>query len=228
MGEARKDISGIGKADGVVWIARCCQTIGNQMPATTLVPGYKQVDSFGPDEEYVDEEEEVSYVTLDLGVVEPTLLPSTSTYRLIGLDTPTPFLQLSGSIFKGRHDMLLGTELLFTEEKNDTHPNKRCLAHVGSTEQRIRFKEVQLKEKARTEPMPSEPKSPVLLEHVASIYADVDSEKAASQAPVSGPSEQPSSKGETDSGSSRKKKNRSRKGKERAVDVNEEDAMDTI
>ena len=53
------------------------------MPATTLVPGYRQVDSFGPDEDYFDEEEEVSYVTLDLGVVEPTLLPSTSTYRLI-------------------------------------------------------------------------------------------------------------------------------------------------
>ena len=53
------------------------------MPATTLVPGYKHVESFGPDEDYLDEEEEVSYVTLDLGVVEPTLLPSTSTYRLI-------------------------------------------------------------------------------------------------------------------------------------------------
>ena len=53
------------------------------MPATTLVPGYKQVDSFGPDEDYLEEDEEVSYVTLDLGVVEPTLLPSTSTYRLI-------------------------------------------------------------------------------------------------------------------------------------------------
>ncbi|KIK99501.1 hypothetical protein PAXRUDRAFT_131935 [Paxillus rubicundulus Ve08.2h10] len=87
------------------------------MPAQTLVPGYKQVESFGPDEDYLDEEEEVSYVTLDLGMVEPTLLPSSSTYRLIGLDTPTPFLQLSGSIFKGRHDTLLGTELLFTEEK---------------------------------------------------------------------------------------------------------------
>lgn len=34
-----------------------------------------------------------------------------------GLDTPTPFLQLSGSIFKGEHDRLLGTELLFTESK---------------------------------------------------------------------------------------------------------------
>ena len=53
------------------------------MPATTLVPGYKQVESFGPDEDYLEEEEEISYVTLDLGVVEPTLLPSTSTYRLI-------------------------------------------------------------------------------------------------------------------------------------------------
>ena len=53
------------------------------MPATTLVPGYRQVDSFGPDEDYLEKEEEVSYVTLDLGMVEPTLLPSTSTYRLI-------------------------------------------------------------------------------------------------------------------------------------------------
>ncbi|KAF8552828.1 hypothetical protein OG21DRAFT_1465076 [Imleria badia] len=197
------------------------------MPATTLVPGYRQVDSFGPDEDYLEEEEEVSYVTLDLGVVEPTLLPSTSTYRLIGLDTPTPFLQLSGSIFKGRHDSLLGTELLFTEEKNDTQPNRRFLAHIGSTEQRIRFKEVQLKEKARTEPVPSDRKSPDLLEQVASIYADVETDKTASQAPVSGPHEQASSKGATDTVSPRKKKKGSRKGKERAMDVNEEDAMDT-
>jgi general transcription factor 3C polypeptide 6 len=48
-----------------------------------LFPGYKQVDSFGPDEEYELEEEEVSYVTLDLGRIEPTLIPSSSTYRLI-------------------------------------------------------------------------------------------------------------------------------------------------
>jgi hypothetical protein len=53
------------------------------MPAQTLISGYKQVESFGPDEDYLDEEEEVSYVTLDLGMVEPTLLPSSSTYRLI-------------------------------------------------------------------------------------------------------------------------------------------------
>lgn len=47
----------------------------------TLLPGYKHVESFGPDSEY--EEEEVEYVTLDLGTVEPTLVPSSSSYRLI-------------------------------------------------------------------------------------------------------------------------------------------------
>lgn len=34
-----------------------------------------------------------------------------------GLDTPSPYLQLSGSIFKGQHQDLLGTELLFTDSK---------------------------------------------------------------------------------------------------------------
>lgn len=53
-----------------------------------LVPGFRQVDAFGFDDLYECDEhgeiiEEVSYVTLDLGAVEPTLVPSTSTYRLI-------------------------------------------------------------------------------------------------------------------------------------------------
>ncbi|KAG0697391.1 hypothetical protein DFH29DRAFT_835934 [Suillus ampliporus] len=117
------------------------------MVTTSLFTGYRQVDSFDPDEEYLSEDE-VFYVTLDLGTVEPTLLPSSSTYRLVGLDTPTPFLQLSGSFFRGRHDTLLGSELLFTEGKNDSERNTRALTHVGVTERRIRFKEVQLREKS--------------------------------------------------------------------------------
>lgn len=53
-----------------------------------LAPGFRQVDAFGPDDNYECDEngnviEEVSYVTLDLGAVEPTLVPSSSTYRLI-------------------------------------------------------------------------------------------------------------------------------------------------
>ncbi len=85
----------------------------------SLCPGYKQVDAFGPDDEYEDEEE-ISYVTLDLGSVEPSLLPSSASYRLIGLDTPTPFLQLSGTVLKGRHESLLGTELVFADGKGRT------------------------------------------------------------------------------------------------------------
>lgn len=84
----------------------------------------------GEESEY---EEEIEYVVLDLGNTEPTLVPSSQTYRLIvrttidiclifsesvqGLDTPTPYLQLSGTILQGRHENLLGSELLFTDDK---------------------------------------------------------------------------------------------------------------
>jgi hypothetical protein len=49
----------------------------------TLFPGYTQVVAFGPDDEYLSEDEEVVYVTLDLGPIEPTLVPNSATYRLI-------------------------------------------------------------------------------------------------------------------------------------------------
>ncbi|KAG5646443.1 hypothetical protein DXG03_003493 [Asterophora parasitica] len=138
--------------------------------SSSLCPGYKHVDAFGPPEEYEDEiEEDVAYVTLDLGSIEPTLVPSSSTYRLIGLDTTTPFLQLSGTILKGKHETLLGTELIFTEAK-DIHAHTstdhidprlqeppppppqvhkktgaaHTLTHVAGTSQRICFREVRL------------------------------------------------------------------------------------
>jgi len=38
-------------------------------------------------------------------------------FYIQGLDTPTPYIQLQGTILKGRHDMLLGTELIFTDDK---------------------------------------------------------------------------------------------------------------
>lgn len=75
--------------------------------------------------------------------------------------------------------------------------------------------------------MPSEGNAPSLLEEVASMYVDGDSDKITSQTASSGQFEQPSGKGATDSASPRKRKKGSRKGKERAVDVNEEDVMDT-
>ncbi|KAF8193730.1 hypothetical protein BJ912DRAFT_229784 [Pholiota molesta] len=110
---------------------------------SSLCPGYKQVEAFGPDEEYEDKEE-VFYVTLDMGNIEPTLVPSSTSYRLIGLDTPTPYLQLQGTVLKGRHDMLLGTELIFTDDKENHDWNKRSVSYLASTEQRIAFQEVTL------------------------------------------------------------------------------------
>ncbi|KAH9019761.1 hypothetical protein EDB84DRAFT_1275645, partial [Lactarius hengduanensis] len=117
------------------------------------------VDAFGSDSLYECNEhgeiiEEVSYVTLDLGAVEPTLVPSTSTYRLIGLDTPTPFLQLSGTIFQGTHQSLLGTELLFTEDKGRSRAGRK-ITHLANTSQRIRFKQVEVRPKGAP-PEPSD------------------------------------------------------------------------
>lgn len=53
-----------------------------------LASGFCHVDAFDSDDNYERNEqgeviEEISYVTLDLGAVEPTLVPSSSTYRLI-------------------------------------------------------------------------------------------------------------------------------------------------
>ena|SRR5579863_3245431 len=58
------------------------------MPDKRLAPGFRQVDAFGHDERYERDEngeviEEISYVTLYLGAIEPTLVPSGSTYCLI-------------------------------------------------------------------------------------------------------------------------------------------------
>ncbi|KAL0948199.1 hypothetical protein HGRIS_010807 [Hohenbuehelia grisea] len=114
---------------------------------STLIPGFRQVASFGPDSDY-EEGEEVMYVTMDLGPVEPTLVPSSSSYRLIGLDTPSPFLQLSGTVLKGRHDSLIGTEIIFSDGKDGS---SRGVQPIGATEQRIQFKEVTLKPKATSE-----------------------------------------------------------------------------
>ncbi|KAK0489794.1 hypothetical protein EDD18DRAFT_1359068 [Armillaria luteobubalina] len=107
----------------------------------SLCPGYHQVSQFGPDDDY-EEEEEILYITLELGNVEPSLILSCDSYHLVGLDTPTPFLQLAGTVLKGRHEVLLGTELIFSKQEN-------AVSYMESTRQRICFKEVRLEEKGK-------------------------------------------------------------------------------
>ncbi|KAG6906740.1 hypothetical protein DXG01_012320 [Tephrocybe rancida] len=89
-----------------------------------------------------DEEEDMLYVTLDLGSIEPSL----------GLDTPAPFLKLSGTILKGRHKTLLGSEILFTDP-----PDKRSLTPLmpPTTSTRICFSKVCLLPKGTVAPSPS-------------------------------------------------------------------------
>lgn len=112
-----------------------------------MFPGYKHVREFGPAEDYEDEEE-VCYVTLDLGHdVDKALVPNATEYRLAGLDTETPMLQLHGSFFIGKHEELLGTELLFTEGRDETNPSRRFVVPFDMTEQRIQFRQVEVKPK---------------------------------------------------------------------------------
>ncbi|KAG2076644.1 hypothetical protein BDR04DRAFT_1089799 [Suillus decipiens] len=184
------------------------------MATTCPFTGYRQVDSFGLDEDYVSDDEEF-YVTLDLGTVEPTLLSSSSTYKLVGLDTPTPFLQLSGSFFRGRHDTLLGSELLFTEGRNDSERNTRGLTHVGVTERRIRFKEVQLRQKAH-----EKLEEPVVGANSSQNGAQTEDPGHSLGRMIGSVTEPPS----------RKRKKRRDKGKEKETSPQEEgrdDAMDT-
>ncbi|GJJ14265.1 hypothetical protein Clacol_008529 [Clathrus columnatus] len=113
-----------------------------------MFPGYKHVREFGPDDRYEEEEEEVCYVTLDLGPdVDKALLPNSTECRLAGLDTETPMLQLAGSFFIGRHQELIGTELLFTDGRDENNPSRRFVVPFGMTEQRIEFKQVDAKRK---------------------------------------------------------------------------------
>ncbi|KAK0485375.1 hypothetical protein EDD18DRAFT_1293091 [Armillaria luteobubalina] len=109
----------------------------------SLCPGYHQVTQFGPDDDY--EEEEIIYVTLELMNVEPSLIPSCGSYHLVGLDTPTPFLQLAGTVLKGRHEVLLGTELIFSQHED-------AVSYMESIRKHLCFKEVHLEEKGKPKP----------------------------------------------------------------------------
>jgi general transcription factor 3C polypeptide 6 len=134
-----------------------------------------------------------------------------------GLDTPTPFLQLSGTILKGRHQQLLGTEFLFLEGKGSSaltlNPQQlirvqtmliRRKTLVGTTEQRIKFVPVEVvpKGEAPTQPTESEAKERKakkqerLIDWTLGKIADPP------------------------------RRTRSKKGKERAQDPDDEQAMD--
>lgn len=102
------------------------------MPPSFL-EGYEEVDAFDDDlnDEYSDEE--VFYVTLDMGQLGSSLLNQTNFYRLIGLETEEPFLQVGGTTFKGEHERLLGTEVLLQEPPSSQRYPSSCEARTDTT-----------------------------------------------------------------------------------------------
>ncbi|KAK0489816.1 hypothetical protein EDD18DRAFT_570376 [Armillaria luteobubalina] len=100
----------------VPYLARVLPPSTRDVTVLRLPPSHQ----FGPDGDY-EEEEEIICITLELGKVEPSLIPSCDSYHLVGLDTPTAFLQLAGTMLEGRHEVLLGTELLFSGRRNIIH-----------------------------------------------------------------------------------------------------------
>ncbi|KAG8861011.1 hypothetical protein FRB91_011640 [Serendipita sp. 411] len=112
---------------------------------TSIVEGYDQVPDFDNLEDSEYEEEEVCYVTLDLGPLDPSLLPKATSYQLIGLETSQPFLQVGGCVFRGQYENLLGTEILFQESAGtDPESGNHKVVPITTTENRIRFREVRL------------------------------------------------------------------------------------
>ncbi|KAF9645100.1 hypothetical protein BDM02DRAFT_3120775 [Thelephora ganbajun] len=89
------------------------------MPAESLVPGYKLVETFGPDSEYetrpsVDSEgnegdgeveEEVEYITLEISGIADVDTNLLTSYRLIvslgGLNVPPYFSTPGDSLLEG-------------------------------------------------------------------------------------------------------------------------------
>ena len=62
-----------------------------------------------------DDEYEDIFVMLELPDVHASFLSSCETYSLIGLDTPTPMLKLGSAVFRGSHEDMLGTHLVFSD-----------------------------------------------------------------------------------------------------------------
>ncbi|KAH8551330.1 hypothetical protein BGW37DRAFT_493251 [Umbelopsis sp. PMI_123] len=104
---------------------------------------------------------ETQYILLDLEDNAPEdILETTEAnggYSLIGLDTPTPYLQLGSEIYKGEFDETIGSNLFLEKVPkgesdyllNATNEGSQPFnfSYVGSTSKTIKFRRVNLKKK---------------------------------------------------------------------------------
>jgi len=111
---------------------------------SSLVPGSTQVHRFDEEDDEYEYEYETSYATLDLRNVDQNILLGSSSMKLIGLDTATPYLQFPGLTMQGAHDTLIGSELLFSDGRDPNDRSRRFVVPLGTTSARITFKPVEL------------------------------------------------------------------------------------
>ncbi|CAO3665363.1 unnamed protein product [Umbelopsis vinacea] len=77
-------------------------------------------------------------------------------YALVGLDTPTPFLQLGTEIYQGEYDETIGSNLLMEKvprsdlESDTLQDGQFELSFAGSTTKIIQFKRVTLVKREET------------------------------------------------------------------------------
>lgn len=113
-----------------------------------LAPGFCHVDAFDTDDNYERDEqgeviEEISYVTLDLGAVEPTLVPSSSTYRLMVSPSIPWSLDLS-AILKPCRAWIRQPHFFNSQARFSRVPTSHCLA-LSSSLLRTRVRLVDLR-----------------------------------------------------------------------------------
>ncbi|KAM3583675.1 hypothetical protein VKS41_003647 [Umbelopsis sp. WA50703] len=107
---------------------------------------------------------ETQYIILDVGdTVSDDIIESAQASggcSLVGLDTPTPFLQLGTDVYQGQHDETIGSNLLLERVPIDVSKRARGVAtendedyklqYVASTTKTIQFRKVELTKKDPT------------------------------------------------------------------------------
>ncbi|KAG0143444.1 hypothetical protein CROQUDRAFT_26630, partial [Cronartium quercuum f. sp. fusiforme G11] len=112
-------------------------------PPPVIDSQWKQVEEF-PEDAQDEWEEEVEYLTLDMGLssLDRKSLSPEANFQLLGLNTPNPFLKIAGQFFMGTHEHLIGTELIMQEgQKTGSKP---CYEPLVSLTARVRFRPVTL------------------------------------------------------------------------------------
>ncbi|KAG8886140.1 hypothetical protein FRB97_007178 [Tulasnella sp. 331] len=105
--------------------------------------GFTHVDRFGEEDDEYEYEHETSYATLDLRNIDQNVLLNSTTFKLIGLNTQTPYLQLPGLTMRGEHDTLIGSEMIFSDGRDPTDRSRRFVVPLGTTSTRITFRPVE-------------------------------------------------------------------------------------